>query len=222
MPLNDDSITYEEVFLWRDICEKMAQKPGELWEGEELIAAVPGCDSLVGFDRTRRQVLWDAYKIQLIKWVKFRRNDQGWRLKSNWEDKIDFLERVYILNQNPDELPRPWLDKYEKAQRLKQRNQKFVDLEYRLRAISVTLKVLEDYAFMHSSKLFDLSTDPGRGLLKAQLQAINKNCQLARSLCYDLREPGRQAAVLGGQVDGPRPGDMVLGGRGRPGLAINA
>lgn len=215
MPQDVNDITYEEVFLWRDICEKMAAAPGYLWSSEELIEAVPGCDALVGFDRNRRQLLWELYKIQLIRWVKFNRKEQGWKLKTNWEYKIEFLEKVYILNRDPVRLPMHWLDKYERAKQLKERKEKLAHLKYRLRGISGTLTVLEDYAFLHSSTMFDLSTDLGRELLKAQLQAIKKNCQLARSLWYDLREPGRYDAVLGGQGVGPSPTDAVLGGKGR-------
>ncbi|MHC5827369.1 MAG: hypothetical protein ACYT04_68700, partial [Nostoc sp.] len=54
----------------------------------------------------------------MIIYEKFSKHE-GWKLKGNWEDKIDFLEQVYILGRDPDSLPRPWLEKWEKKQQAK-------------------------------------------------------------------------------------------------------
>jgi hypothetical protein len=67
--------------------------------------------NLIHYDRVRREVLWQQYKIQLIIW-----EVDVWQLKGNWEDKIWFLEQVYILGRNPQSLRRVWLEKWEKKQ----------------------------------------------------------------------------------------------------------
>lgn len=111
----DAPLNYEDVRLWRDICEYLSNCHSPI-SSDHLIRRIPGCGHLVDYDRSHRQKLWSLYKIQLIIYEKFSKKHQGWLLKGNWEDKIDFLEQIYILGRNPETLPRPWLDKWEKKQ----------------------------------------------------------------------------------------------------------
>lgn len=135
----DAPITYEDVRLWRDICEYLNQRKAPT--GSHYIKLrIPGCDYLVDYDRTHRQKLWDKFKIQLIKYEKFSKKYEGWVLKGNWEDKIDFLEQVYILGRDPDSLPRPWLDKWERKQQAK----KYRELADDLKALEKKLNLLRD------------------------------------------------------------------------------
>lgn len=103
-------IDYEEISNWRTICDFLWESRGN----RAYILPVPiknfeDCDRrLLSFQgRPRRQLLWDLYFIQLIKW-----SDSGWCLKGGWEYKIDFLEKVYILGRDPDSLSKPWLEKW--------------------------------------------------------------------------------------------------------------
>ncbi|MEH1777132.1 hypothetical protein [Nostoc sp.] len=135
----DAPLSYEDVRLWRDICEYLNRwripLPSHL-----IMFRIPGCNYLVGYDRTHRQKLWDKYKIQLITYEKFSRKYEGWRLKGNWEDKIDFLEQIYILGRDPDTLPRPWLDKWER----KQQSKKYQELADDLKALEKKLNLVHD------------------------------------------------------------------------------
>jgi hypothetical protein len=115
-------VTYEDIFLWRAVCEylwltKDKHSHFNPTSPDEILGIIPSCQHLVGLDRTHRQMLWDAYKIQLITWTKVNKRVEGWCLKGNWEDKIWFLEQVYILGLNPNTLPRTWLEKWERKQR---------------------------------------------------------------------------------------------------------
>lgn len=114
----DAPITYEDVRLWRDICGYLNHRKSPT-DSHYIKLRIPGCGYLVGYDRTHRQKLWDKYKIQLIVYEKFSSKYEGWSLKGNWEDKIDFLEKVYILERDADTLSRPWLDKWERKQQAK-------------------------------------------------------------------------------------------------------
>ncbi|MBW4648943.1 MAG: hypothetical protein KME06_09595 [Kastovskya adunca ATA6-11-RM4] len=125
-------MNYEDLFLWRSICELLVEKKG-FADPDEILSAVPGAVHLISFDRTHRQALWDAYKIQLIIWDNHPRRYQyqGWNLKGNWEFKIDFLEQIYIFGKDPDFLPKIWLEKWQRKQ--EQKRQKEAEREERWR-----------------------------------------------------------------------------------------
>ena|GEM_PF-4813262 len=98
-------------------------------------------DLLLGYDRTRRQLLWEKYTIQLIKWERESKRYEGWRLKGNWEFKIDFLEQIYILGRDSERLPRLWLEKWERKQQQQQERQKVSEIVNVLNTIDMHLGV---------------------------------------------------------------------------------
>lgn len=137
----DAPLSYEDVRLWRDICELLNRWGNTPVSSQVLAPKFGGCGHLVGYDRTHREKLWHQYKIQLIKYEKFSKNHQGWVLKGNWEDKIDLLEQVYILGRDPETLPRPWLDKWER----KQKALKYQQLVDELKSLEKKLDFLHDW-----------------------------------------------------------------------------
>lgn len=137
-------ITYEDIYLWRAICEYLwCIKDKDAYHDptypDYINQVIKGCLYLIGTDRTHRQTLWDLYKIQLIKWQKPSKHHEGWCLKGNWEDKIWFLEQVYVLGKKPDELPRPWIEKWNR----KQEQEKFKAIDRRLKIILFGLECLQ-------------------------------------------------------------------------------
>ena len=175
----DAPITYEDVRLWRDICEYLNRRKAPT--GSHYInLRIPGCDYLVGYDRTHRQKLWDKFKIQLIKYEKFSKYD-GWRLKGNWEDKIDFLEQVYILGRDPDTLPRPWLDKWERKQQVK----KYQELADAMSAVERRLDTIHSCDEWTQTGIIDYLAD-NPNILKSQLENLSYRCREARGLLSEL------------------------------------
>ena len=108
------SLSYEEICQWQNICEYLHECIYHRVSSASILRACGGqVRNLIHYDRVRREVLWQQYKIQLIIW-----EVDVWQLKGNWEDKICFLEQVYILGRNPQSLRRVWLEKWEKKQAL--------------------------------------------------------------------------------------------------------
>lgn len=177
----DAPITYEDVRLWRDICEYLNRRRIPIPSHFLNIIAVPGCDYLVGYDRTHRQKLWDKFKIHLIVYEKFSRKCEGWRLKGNWEDKIDFLEQVYILGRDPDSLPRPWLEKWGK----KQQTLKYRELADALKAVEQRLNVIHSCDEWTRSGIIDYLTD-NPDILKSQLENLSYRCREVKGLLSKL------------------------------------
>lgn len=176
----DAPLSYEDVRLWRDICEYLSQWRSPI-SSCVLVATVPECSYLVGYDRTHRQKLWDKFKIQLITYEKFSRKHEGWRLKGNWEDKIDFLEQVYILGRDADSLPRPWLDKWEKKQEAK----KYQELADALKVVEQRLDNIHSCDKWTRSGVMDyLSTHSY--ILKGQLENLSYRCREAKGLLSKL------------------------------------
>jgi hypothetical protein len=115
----NEIITYEELFIWRNVCEFLyrsgAVDRGK-WTDFGMSQYVCNCSvayawEVLAFDkRERRQLLWDAWRIQLVRYEdRVKKKHQGWVLRSNWEYKIDFLEKVVLFDANPYGLPMPWL-----------------------------------------------------------------------------------------------------------------
>ncbi|MFK0731403.1 MAG: hypothetical protein ACFKPT_02670 [Gloeotrichia echinulata GP01] len=182
-------ITYEDVRLWRDICEFLSQWHTPL-PSPYIERMIPGCGYLVRYERTHRQKLWDKFKIQLITYEKFSKKYEGWRLKGNWEDKIDFLEQVYILGRDADRLPRPWLDKWER----KQLALKYEELANAISAIGQRLDVIRDCNQWIQSGIINYITD-NPDILKSQLENLSYRCREARGLLSELlkNEPKRDS-----------------------------
>ncbi|MHC5779939.1 hypothetical protein [Nostoc sp.] len=175
----DAPLSYEDVRLWRDICELLSRCRIPILS-RVLIATFPGCDYLVSYDRTHRQKLWDKFKIQLIIYEKFSKHE-GWELKGNWEDKIDFLEQVYILGRDPDTLPRPWLDKWERKQQAK----KYQELADILRVIEQGLDTIHACHQWTEAGIIDCLTD-NPYILKGQLEHLGYRCREAKGLLSEL------------------------------------
>lgn len=165
-------ICYEDIYLWRSICEFMNSfAQDSVFSSNSLVHAVEGCAYLIGYDRTHREHLWKAHKIQLIIWDTYYGGEKkGWRLKGNWEDKIDFLEQVYILNRNPDTLPRPWLDKWEKKVRSQELYNLEIDLIKHLELIPNHFRLLKRWV----ENDFDVE------LLRSEINQITRRCSCAR------------------------------------------
>lgn len=176
----DAPLSYEDVRLWRDICEYLNRWRSPL-PSHFLNIAVPGCNYLVDYDRTHRQKLWDKFKIQLITYEKFSKKHEGWRLKGNWEDKIDFLEQVYILGRDPDSLPCPWLDKWERKQQAK----KYQELADALSAVEQRLNVIHSCDQWTQTGTIDYLTD-SPDILKSQLENLSYRCREAKGLLSEL------------------------------------
>ncbi|MEH2393893.1 MAG: hypothetical protein V7K21_20240 [Nostoc sp.] len=176
----DEPVTYEDIRLWRDICEYLNQRKIPI--GSHYIKLrIPGCDYLVDYDRTHRQKLWEKYKIQLIIYEKFSKKHDGWALKGNWEDKIDFLEQVYILGHDPDSLPRSWLDKWEGKQQAK----KYQELANTLKGIERSLENINQCQKWTTSGIFDYFSGEAY-ILKGQLEHLGYRCKEARGLLSTL------------------------------------
>jgi len=166
-------ITYEDVYLWRAICEYLwlTKEKASYYEPTHpayILMAIPECClHLIDTDRTHRQMLWDLYTIQLIKWVEASKHHQGWCLKGGWEDKIHFLEQVYILGVNPNTLPRPWREKWEK----KQSQQKYKAVDRYLKSILFGFDVLQR----------NIEWKLGEEAIRNTLQGIIEECREAKS-----------------------------------------
>lgn len=176
----DAPLSYEDVRLWRDICEYL-NKRRSLVSSELISLRVTGCSHLVGYDRTHRQKLWEKYKIQFITYEKFSQKDQGWALKGNWEDKIDFLEQVYILGRDENTLPRPWLDKWAKKQEAK----KYQDLTSALKVIERDLDNICKCHQWTQAGVFDYFQN-NTFVLKNLLEHLGSRCREAKSLLSEL------------------------------------
>lgn len=176
----DAPITYEDVRLWRDICEYLNHRKSPV-NSHCMKLRIPGCGYLVEYDRTHRQKLWDKYKIQLITYEKFSKKHDGWSLKGNWEDKIDFLEQVYVLGRDPNSLPRPWLDKWERKQQAK----KYQELADALRSVERRLDTIHSCDRWTRSGIIGYLTD-NPDMMKSQLEHLSYRCREAKNLLLEL------------------------------------
>jgi len=57
-------------------------------------------------------------------WYEDRYSDswKGWKLAKDWYQKIDWLEKVVILNRDPKSLPKPWIAERERRERQSELN----------------------------------------------------------------------------------------------------
>lgn len=124
--LESTEITYEEMSLWRDICQCIAENRRKRKRGfkstelKKLIANFTdrGGYKLLHYDRHRREALWNFHdcQISLVRWGR-----QGWELWSDWEEKINWLEKIILLNYDPEELAKPWIKRRENKIKQKQK-----------------------------------------------------------------------------------------------------
>jgi hypothetical protein len=188
----EQPLGYEEIRLWRDIVEFLASLSGSTYEPidpDYIAQKVEGCYYLISPDRTCRQKLWDLYKIQLIKWQegRRRRDEGGWVLKGNWEDKIWFLEQVYVLDRNPDTLPRPWLDKWERKQKAEEDRQWWQGVSRLFDHLSNEFRWTEEYLPQGERKpVYSLESSFFRDRLGRILAGIKSNSAELRSLLPEI------------------------------------
>jgi hypothetical protein len=107
---------YEDLCQWRSICEFLDSQWYKFLDDSSVLTQ--GFTLLLTFAKPHREELWSNYMIQLVQFGKHphahyhRRSEfrkkYGWRLLPDWEVKIDFLEKITLFNNNPDDLPQPW------------------------------------------------------------------------------------------------------------------
>ena len=175
-----EPITYEEVCSWRNICEYCHAHMNTATT-EDLIRNCKLYDDrlvqIVG--KSRRAILWDKYKIQLIKWEYYKKHCGHWILKGNWEDKIHFLEQVYILDRDSSSLPRPWLDKWHKQVRQNQRDEIIINFKHSVNLLKYSFDLLEDYLSMFGEEK-QVNTKQQISFVKARLEGLReriKDCK---------------------------------------------
>jgi hypothetical protein len=186
-------LDYEEVSMWRDICEFLHYEWGRdpcpshyIIRRNKDLKKEQQFPWLIDYDRHRRQLLWDSYKIQLITWEKIKKYG-GWRLKGNWEDKIDFLEQVYVLGRDPDSLPRPWLDKWERKQQQAKEKQRAREKEQLIEGISRFLNYIFRYLEQIEKRVSRGDFQPEEDeILKWNLERIARESRRVRKAILDL------------------------------------
>ncbi|MBD2005625.1 MULTISPECIES: hypothetical protein [Cyanophyceae] len=134
-------LSYQELRMWRDLCEFLSRRWYKCEEPDELRTGLPGCNVWKPEARTHRQELWDSWMIQFISWshthpalnysnsrklYRELKKWKGWTLRPDWEIKIDFLEKIVLLNVDPNTLNKPWQKAIQEArnERLRLEQQK--------------------------------------------------------------------------------------------------
>lgn len=127
--------------MWRDLCEFLSRRWYKCEEPDQLRTGLPGCNVWKPEARTHRQELWDSWMIQFISWshthpalnysnsrklYRELKKWKGWTLRPDWEIKIDFLEKIVLLNVDPNTLNKPWQKAIQEArnERLRLEQQK--------------------------------------------------------------------------------------------------
>jgi hypothetical protein len=140
--------------------------------------------------KEHREKLYNFYHCNLFYWNSPPpKRLMGWYLisKETAFAKIQFLEKVILLNQDPQKLKKTWLEK---------------ELLNRLDSIAKSIDVMKQNA-----------SAPGNFIRFKEL--LIKDSQAAKQILRWLDlvpQPRSYDAVLGGTKHGPRPYDAVLGG----------
>jgi hypothetical protein len=209
-------ITYEELVQWRDICEWMAAHGGYA-QAETLMRALgKEIEPLVSYDLTHRQKLWDAYKIQMIIWEREDRRYGCWKLKANWELKIDFLEQIVLLGKDPETIPKLYLEVLPKHQAERERKAHAKRQKECLKEIKQSLRLI--YHDLNDLEIYTNATFSPE-FYQHYIERFRFRLGKARSLLNEWREkfdegpkPEPGSAVLGVLERQPQPTDAVLGG----------
>jgi hypothetical protein len=120
---------YEQLTQWRDLCEHLNSCWYKCEEPYDLERKLPNCQIWKPELRSHRQHLWDNWQLQLMDWgehpvlryVSSRANRKafrkwrGWTLQTDWQVKIDFLEKVVLFDADPNQLEMPWVAAITKA-----------------------------------------------------------------------------------------------------------
>lgn len=121
------NLTYDDLRMWRDLCEYLNDSWYKCEEVDYLYTKLPHCTVYRPEKRTHRQEFWDSWQLQLISWgghpiIRYSESAyrdykkwRGWTLFKDWEIKIDFLEKIVLLNIDPNTLDKPWIAAIEKA-----------------------------------------------------------------------------------------------------------
>ena len=188
-------ISYEELYGWRFLVEYHIKHhnlrlPEYSRENGYLPEDFPGDFQYLLDCKEHREKLYNFYHCNLFYWNPAPpKRLMGWYLisKETAFAKIHFLEKVVLLNQDPQKLKKPWLEK---------------ELLNRLDSVAKAIDVLERNASI-----------PGNFIPFKEL--LIKDCQVAKQILRWLDlvpQPRPYDAVLGGKQTGPGPYDAVLGG----------
>ena len=110
-------ITYSQMRGWRDVCEYL----NTCWYKFDVPYGIKSkCPHALPNlynpkVRSHREIIYDNYLIQLIAWgqhpiLNYRDSKQirkeyrdiwGWRLCSDWEYKIEYLEQIVLFDKEP-------------------------------------------------------------------------------------------------------------------------
>jgi hypothetical protein len=114
--------TYSQMRSWRDVCEFLDSVKYKFAEPESIRNHCPKALPAIFNPRIRehRKFLYENYLVQFVTWqqhpyLSFSHSRSvyrelkdlwGWRLVSDWESKIDYLEKVVLFGNEPD--IKPW------------------------------------------------------------------------------------------------------------------
>ncbi|MCW6038440.1 hypothetical protein K4A83_19490 [Spirulina subsalsa FACHB-351] len=100
--------TPKDLQLWHQLCEQLVTYPNhcatsEMLGNEENPAWVLFGESPQAI--RRRIWLREVHQIQIIAY----QPGGEWKLCPNWQEKLSFLEQVYLKGVDPLSLPQPWI-----------------------------------------------------------------------------------------------------------------
>jgi len=220
---NSPEISYEEMALWRDICEHLnGIKYKTLCAGDS--PSIPnfsqrGGWELVGIERDRRDALWKFHdcQINLVVWYQDRYDSdfKGWKVAKDWYRKIDWLEKVIVLNRDPQTLAKPWIverEKREKEERLKNLLFNYSSSLYHVNSfLSSINKIMEKINRAEDRKFRGKNLEE---CMKEKIKGLRYRIEMTRSYLKQIDEIQKAdlppLAVLGGQQRKPPPYAAVL------------
>lgn len=173
-------LNYSQLYSWRNLCEWLNTR----WykfayisqiEADKKLKCLPFAYSASG--RELRSLLYLNYKIQFISyrvhpvtnyWSKRRILEQynrevfykkGWMLVSDWEFKIDFLEKVILLNSDRDSLEKMWLPRLERRIQARENERSQKELKKQIAAMDRYSRYLAGYCPNCNSQVVALMLD---------------------------------------------------------------
>jgi hypothetical protein len=119
-------INYLHLWGYRNLCEFLDQQWYKFAEIDDIKQKCKGVLPILYSNPKNKIIsnyLWNKYLIQFIyfgkhpilrytsskKTEKAFKNNYGWTLVSDWEYKIEYLEKIILFNQEP--LFKPWEEK---------------------------------------------------------------------------------------------------------------
>lgn len=167
-------ISYSQLFGWRNLCEYLDAQWYKFATVGEIKANCKCClpNLYTPKMREHRQLLYEKYLIQFITFQEHpillfrdsKRNRHeygdvwGWRLMKDWEAKIDYLEKLVLLDREPEiktweaDLRRRLADRRRRQEALEQKQRllqmKESDRKRECAAIGICWKCLQPMAFL--------------------------------------------------------------------------